>query len=503
MLYDIIFVTGEIYFDHPLSGTAMLKRWLEKHNFKVGIIEKPAKREEVTKLGKPKLFFGVTSGAIDSMVRNYTPLKKLRINDKNLKYNEEVPDRAVSVYSNWIKQNFKDAKIVLGGTEASLRRFTHYDYWENRLRKPLLFDTKTDIIAYGSAEKQILEIANKIKKGESLEGIEGTCIISKTAPETFKILPSYDDVVKDKSKFVEMQNGLTNYRNLAQKIDNRYLLQYKSPIYTSKDLDEYYGLPFTRKVNSPHLNGFEFSMVTHRGCYGDCSFCSLKLMQGSKVVSRSEESILSEIKHITKMKHFKGNIDDLGGPSVNMYGTDCNKCEKSCIDCKQLNRTNEKLIQLLQKARKIPGVKKVYVRSGIRYDMATPEYVKELLTYHTSGTIKIAPEHITPKVLKLMNKDKGDLDNFIKIAGDKNLTYYFMLCHPGASIKEDKELADKVKTLKNNQHIQLFTPTPMTDSTCMYYTGLDINMKKIHVTYTYKDKKIQKNLTMKKTNLIK
>ncbi|MBS3097357.1 YgiQ family radical SAM protein [Candidatus Woesearchaeota archaeon] len=545
MEYDIIFVTGELFFDHPLCGIAILKRLLEKHGYRVGVIEMPQKDEDVKKLGKPRLFFGVSSGSIDSMVRNYTPLKKLRKDDKNLDYNESVPDRAVIVYSNWIKKYFKDSIIVLGGTEASLRRFVHYDYWDNKLRKPVLFDSRANIIAYGSAEKQILEIAERIKcqkfstslklvaKSQSqsddgkflsmlknhpdavndsnippicdgwfltskkpLNGISGTCIVSTEKPAGFVELPSYEEVLNSKEKFCDMQNMLSNNRNLAQKIDNRYVLQYKSPKYLPNDLDEYYSLPFTRKVHSKHLSGFEFSIVTHRGCIGGCNFCSLNLMQGDKIISRPEESILKEIERITRMPHFKGNIDDFGGPSANMYGMDCYKCEKDCIECGKLDRSHNRLVNLLRKARAIKGVKHVYVRSGIRYDLVNPKYLEELAKYHISGKLKIAPEHVNKDVLRLMNKDKGNLNKFIsdfKKLGCGKLSFYFMVAHPGSRIEEARELAAAIKKLKNAESVQVFTPTPMTVSTCMYYTGLDPKTKKkVYIPYSYSEKKEQK-----------
>ena len=500
MEYDIIFVTGEIYFDHPLSGIAILKRLLEKNGYKVGVIEMPKNDRDVLKLGKPRLFFGVSSGSIDSMVRNYTPLKKLRKDDRNLDYNESVPDRAVIVYSNWIKRHFKDSVIVLGGTEASLRRFVHYDYWDNKLRKPILFDSKADIIAYGAAEKQIVEIANRLKNKKILYGIDGTCIISKEVPNDFTTLPSYDKVVSSKFKFCDMQNLFSNRKNLAQKIDGRYVLQYKSPRYTSKDLDEYYELPFTRTIPKQfkHLRGFEFSVVSHRGCIGNCNFCSLNLLHGDRIISRSEESILKEIKEMAKLPFFKGNVDDLGGPSANMHGMDCDKCvDGKCIDCKKLDRSNKRLIELLAKARKVNGVKNVFIRSGIRFDLASPEYVKEIAKCHIFDSLRIAPEHVNKDVLKLMNKDRGDfkkfVDEFKKTGTNKEISYYFMVAHPGCGVNEAKELAENVKDFANIEAVQIFTPTPMTVSTCMYYTGMDPKTKKkIYVPYTYREKKEQK-----------
>ena len=506
MEYDVIFVVGEIFFDHPLCGTALLKRLLEREGFSVGIIEMPTKESDVKKLGKPRLFFGVSSGSIDSMVRNYTPLKKLRKDDKNLDYNETVPDRAVIVYSNWIKKNFRDSVIVLGGVEATLRRFTHYDYWENRLRRPILFESRADIIAYGCAEKQLIEIAKRLGAKKDITGIKGTCIISREIPKGFAELPSHEEVTGSKERFCDMQNMLSNARNLCQKLEKRYILQYQSPLYTTKDLDDYYSLPFKRDIPK-QMQGFQFSIVTHRGCIGDCNFCSLTLTSGSRIISRSEKSILDEIKKLTKHPDFTGNIDDLTSPSVNMYGMDCNICEGDCTECRKPDRSNKRLISLLQKARKIKGVKKIFIRSGIRFDLASPELLKELAEHHIFDTLRIAPEHVNRQILSMMNKDKGDLDRFIRdfsrIAGKNRLSFYFMTAHPGSSMKEAKELAEAVSKLRNAESIQVFTPTPMTVSTCMYYTGLDPKTKKkVYVPYTYAEKKNQKRIVTSRLRLL-
>lgn len=496
--YDVIFVMGELFFDHPMSGVAILKRVLEKEGYSVGVIEQPQDEDDIKRLGKPKLFFAISSGAIDSMVRNYTPLKRKRDEDKNLDYDESVPNRAVTVYCNWIRKHFKESKLVLGGTEASLRRFTHFDYWDNKLRRPILFDSRADILAYGSGEKQIIDIAHRIKNQEDLVGIKGTCIISKEKPHGFIELPSFEEVSESKEKFCDMQNIFTVRKNLMQQIDNRYLLQYEFPTYTSKDLDEYYEMPFSRALPKK-LRGFEFSVVTHRGCVGRCSFCALTLLQGDKIISRSEASILRELKYIASLPHFKGNIDDLGGPAANMYGMDCIYCEKDCITCDTLNRSNKRLLRLMKHAREIPGIKNVYVRSGVRYDMCTKEYLHDLVKYHTYETLRIAPEHVDHNVLKAMNKDYGDLDEFIKnfneIKSGKKLSFYFMTAHPGSTIKEAKELAKYMKNLENSECVQIFIPTPMTNSTCMYYTSLDPRTKKeIYVPYTYNEKKEQKRV---------
>jgi len=494
MNYDIIFITGEPFSDNPLCGIAILKRLLEKHGYTVGIII-PEKSEDITNLGKPNLFFGVTSGSIDSMVRNYTPMNKKRIDDPHAKAMPVMPDRAVIVYSNWIKQHFKDTIIVIGGVEASLRRFTHFDYWSNSLRHSILIDAKANLLVYGNAEKQVLEIAKRVKEGKDLIGIKGTCIKSRELPEGFALLPSHDEVMADKLKFCDMQNLLTNYKDLGQKDGNFYMLQYKYPDYFSKELDEYYELPYTREADKSFLHGFEFSVVTHRGCIGGCNFCSLKLLQGDKIVSRSKESIIREVKYLTTLPNFKGYIDDLGGPAANMYGMDCNKCQNECIKCKNLERSNKRLIELLRELRKIPKIKKIFIRSGIRYDLATKEYMKELIDHHISGQLKIAPEHVSEEVLELMNKNRGNLKEFIKTfegLGGK-LSFYFMTGHPGSTLKHAELLGKTLKTLNNAEAVQLFTPTPMTDSTCMYYTGLNPRTKKpVYIPRTFTEKKEQK-----------
>jgi uncharacterized radical SAM protein YgiQ len=545
MEYDIIFVSGEVYVDHPLCGTAILKRVLEEQGFSVAVIEMPTKEEHVTRYGKPRLFFGVSSGSIDSMVRNYTPLKRLRKDDMNLEYGEDVPDRATTVFCNWIKKNYKDSILVIGGTEATLRRFTHYDYWQNRLRRSIMFDTRADIMVYGSSEKQIVEVAERLKKSKKtdnfkldnkiinqkvLEGIKGTCIISRELPEDFVELPSHELVAesndqslqKSKENFCKMQLMLTNNKNLAQKLEKRYILQYKMPIYTTKDLDYYYSLPYAREIIK-HMRGFQFSVVTHRGCIGSCNFCSLKLTQGDKIISRSEKAILEEMKHILKHPKFKGKIDDLTGPSVNMYGMDCDGCDdkvgfvsvsgksntdekyrRNCLDCKRLDRSNKKLISLLRKARDVSGIFKINIKSGIRYDLASRELIEELTRYHIFETLRIAPEHVNKDVLNLMNKNRGNLKKFIDdfkiITNDASLSmlsYYFITAHPGSSMKEANELSRKIETLRNAEHVQVFTPTPMTMSTCMYYTAMDPKTKKkIHVPYTYLEKKQQKRVIM-------
>jgi len=508
MQYDVILVTGEYYVDHPLSATGVLKRILESGGFSVGLIEKPnwKSNDDFTRLDKPRLFFGVTSGCIDSMLVNFTPLKKERSKDRYKPYESGIPNRAITVYCNKLREVYKDSKIVIGGIESSMRRFTHYDYWDNKLRRSILLDTRANILVYGPGEYQILEIAKRMNDNTSINGIDGTCIISNELPEDFIEINSHEMVVDSKEAFCDMENSFTSYKNIAQKCQNRYVLQYKMHMQTTKELDHIYNMPYSRDVPKyfPEFKMIQFSVVTHRGCSGNCNFCSISLHQGHHIVSRSEESIINEIMSITKHKDFCGNIDDLGGPSANMYGTDCRKCNSGrCLTCDTLDRSHKRIIALMKRAREVNGVKHVFVRSGIRYDLAvsSEEYIKEISNHHVSVSLKIAPEHTSPQILELMNKNTGKFEAFRKIFDKYNssngqyLKYYFMTAHPGSDMKEVRKLANDIKRLRNTESIQIFTPTPMTKSTAMYYTSLDLKTKKaIYVPYTYNEKKKQKNL---------
>lgn len=505
--FDIILITAEYYDDHPLSPAGVISRVLDDKKYKVGIIEKPLSKEDHMKLGPPKLFFAITSGSIDSMVHNYTPLKKNRAEDPYSNVSL-IPDRSLIFYCNKVREYFKSASIVIGGIEASMRRFAHYDYWNNNVRRSILFDSRANILVYGNGEKQILEIAERSKNGLSLRGISGTCIVSKDLDKEFEIIPSFKEVKEDPIKFCEMQKMLTNEKNLAQYYDNNFLLQYAYPNYSSEDLDWIYSLPYSRIIHPKSLLKMgKFSIVTHRGCIGNCNYCSIKLHQGDKIISRSENSILKEIESLISHSDFKGYIDDLGGPSANMYGMDCDKkCNNQCIKCERLDRSHEKLISLLNKSREIKGIKKVFVRSGIRYDLAMEnrEYIKMISEYHISGCLKIAPEHFSEKVLKNMNKDNSRFDEFVSFFQSINkekkqyLRYYLMICHPGDDEKEIIKLKDKIRKLSNVESFQIFTPTPMTNSTCMYWTGFNPdNMEKIKAINDYKTKKKLKRILLK------
>jgi len=539
--FDIILVSGEPYADHPLSPVGMIARVLDAEGWKVGVIECPdwKGREDFLKLGRPRLFFGITSGSIDSMLVNYTPLKRERAVDPNAPFASRMPDRAVIVYANRIRELHKGARIVLGGIEASLRRFAHYDYWGDDVRRSILLDTRADILVYGPGELQAVEIARRLDRGEGLDGIRGTSIIRAEAPEGALVVPSFEEVQADKDKFCEAQKRLTNRRTIAQQHANRYVVQYPAPEYTPADLDRVYGLPFTRRIPEgfPELGMARFSVQTHRGCVGRCSFCALSLHQGDRIVSRSEASILEEIQRMTRHPEWKGFVDDLGGPTANMYGLDRASAEVPCetdVEAGGLPQgktarpaergvvaaAHRRLIALMRAARKVPGVKKVFVRSGIRYDLAieSPDYIRELVSHHVSGLLKIAPEHVSDNVLRLMNKSGGRrrLEMFRRLFAEmtggaaggasrrrgrpQHLKYYFMVAHPGTSDKEARELAAFLVELERSgekpvEGVQIFTPTPMTRSTCMYHTGKDpMTGEAVYVPRPYAEKKAQKRM---------
>jgi uncharacterized radical SAM protein YgiQ len=542
MGFDVILISGEPYADHPLSPVGMIARVLDAQGYRVGVIDGPdwKKEDDFLKLGRPRLFFGITSGSIDSMLVNYTPLKRERARDPNAPFQSRMPDRAVIVYANRIRELHKGVQIVLGGIEASLRRFAHYDYWGDDVRRSILLDTRADILVYGPGELQAIEIAERVERGESLDGIRGTCVIRAEPPEGALVVPSFEEVKADKDKFCEAQKRLSNRRTIAQKHANRFVVQYPAPDYTPADLDRVYGLPFTRRIPEgfPELGMARFSVQTHRGCVGRCSFCALSLHQGDRIVSRSEESILEEVRRMTGHPEWKGFVDDMGGPTANMYGMDGSAAEArregdadSAGGEKEGRRgrtkrgavaaAHRRLIGLMRAARKVPRVKKVFVRSGIRYDLAleNPEYIRELARHHVSGLLKIAPEHVSDKVLRLMNKSGGrrSLEEFRRVFAEvtagrgkagpgarggrpQHLKYYFMVAHPGTTEKEARELAAFLRELERSgekpvEGVQIFTPTPMTRSTCMYHTGMDpLTGETVYVPRPYGEKKAQKRM---------
>ncbi len=517
---DIILVTGDCYIDSPLIGVSVVGHCLMQAGFKVGIIGQPDRgsSEDITRLGEPAVFWGVTGGCIDSMVANRTASGKPRRSDDYTPggVNNKRPDRAVIAYANLIRAHFKNsAPIVLGGLEASLRRVAHYDYWSDSIRRSVLFDSKADYLLYSMAEKSVVELARHLKNGQDCRDIRGLCYISKTPPDKGIELPGYDTVKSDNAAFTEMfrtfykNNDPVTAKIIYQKQDTRYLVQNPPQPYLNRnELDEVHAYHYMRDAHPYHLkNGpvkaletIRFSVLTHRGCYGECSFCAIAVHQGRAVRSRSKASILKEVKAITAHPLFKGNIMDVGGPTANMYGFECEKkltkgaCEnKACLFpevCHSMPVDHSQQISLLNEIKRVPGVKRVFVSSGIRYDMILSDrqngtrYLKTLIRDHISGQMKIAPEHCSHDVLKKMGKPgieallefKRLFDRLTAADGKKLfLSYYFIAAHPGCGMEQMKQLKRVcTKDLRYTpEQVQLFTPTPSTRSTMMYCTGMD------------------------------
>ena len=546
---DIILISGDTYIDSSYNGTALIGKWLYKHGFKVGIIAQPDINSDVDikRLGEPKLYWAISAGCVDSMVANYTATKKKRRSDDFTPGGENTkrPDRASIAYTNLIKRYFKNSEvpIVLGGIEASLRRITHYDYWSNNLRRPLIFDAKADILSYGMGEKSMLELARAIRDKKDWRDIRGLSYISKEIKEGYLELPSYENCVKDKKEFIKAFE--TFYHNcdsilakgLYQKCGDRYLIQNPpSENFSSRELDAIYSMEFERDVHPYYkkmgevraLDTIKTSVTTHRGCYGECNFCAIAIHQGRTVISRTEDSIVDEVKEITKMKKFKGNIADVGGPTANMYQVECKKKLKfgACQDrrclypqkCPALKIDHSKQIDLLKRLKGIDKIKKIFIASGIRYDMILDDkkcgqmYMEEIIKDHVSGQMKIAPEHTEDKVLSLMGKQgKAPLKEFKekfyqinkKLGKKQFLTYYLIAAHPGCNEKDmlDLKRFASAELRVNPEQVQIFTPTPSTYSTLMYYTEMDpFTGKKLFVEKDNGKKQKQKDILIPREN---
>ncbi len=531
---DVILVTGDSYIDSPYIGVAVIGKILTQAGYRVGIIAQPTETD-IGRLGEPKLFWGVTAGSVDSMVANYTALKKRRKSDDYTPggVNNRRPDRACIVYTNWIRRFAKPARpIVLGGIEASLRRVPHYDYWSNSIRRSLLFDAKADFILYGMAEKSALEFAGAFRAGNDPCAVRGLSYIAKEKPADYIELPAYETVAADKTAFIEMfhtfyqNNDPVSAKGLCQQHGDRWLVQNPPALYEAlPDLDfERAQHPFYEKQGPVKaLETIRFSIATHRGCYGECNFCAIGVHEGRTIRSRSAASIVREAEQLTKHPQFKGNIHDLGGPTANMYGFECDHklqhgaCpKKRCIFptvCSQLPVNYRPIIDVLRRVRALPGVKKVFVASGIRYDMAlTDEYLRELVTHHVSGQLKVAPEHTTDSVLNKMGKPgtaalldfRQRFNELSRAAGKPQfLTYYMVAAHPGCTDEDMAELKrfTSEKLQINPEQVQIFTPTPSTYSTLMYYTELDpFTREPIHVEKDLRRKERQKEIvTCKRT----
>ena len=544
---DVILITGDSYVDSPFIGVAVIGKILLEAGYKVGIIGQPdPQTADITRLGEPKLFWGVTGGAIDSMVANYTATKRPKKSDDMTAggENNRRPNRASIIYTNLIRRHFKNTvPIVLGGVEASLRRVAHYDFWSDRLRKSILFNAKADILIYGMADQTILDLAATLKSGEDYRNLSGICYISPDPHPTYLELPSFKEVVADKHAFIDMfhifyqNNDPLTAQGLYQQQDSRYLIQNPPAAHISQEtLDHVHALDFER---APHpfyapqgpvkaLDTIQFSVASHRGCFGECNFCSIAVHQGRTVQWRSENSILREVREMAQNPDFKGIVTDIGGPTANMYGFECQKKLKSgvCDDkrclapeiCPALKIDHGPQRRLLQKLRKINGVKKIFVGSGVRYDLVLADekhgfpYLQDVVRNHTSGQMKIAPEHTENRVLKQMGKPgKRPLttfrDLFYKLterAKKKQfLTYYLIAAHPGCTDR-DMDAAKKFASQQlkiNPEQVQIFTPLPSTYSTLMYYTEMDpFTREPIFVEKNIRRKEKQKAILTSKEN---
>ncbi|MDT4291376.1 YgiQ family radical SAM protein [Methylomonas sp. MO1] len=593
---DVILVTGDAYVDHPSFGMAVIGRVLEAQGFRVGIISQPDwhSAEDFRRLGQPKLFFGVTGGNMDSMVNRYTSDKKIRSNDAYTADGAagKRPDRAVNVYAHRCREAYKNVPIVIGGIEASLRRIAHYDYWSDKVRKSILLDSKADLLVYGNAERQVVEIAQRLAKGETiadLKGIRGTVHFVKQVPQgwmekdstdidkpgavishvnPYQEMPACDDkpelaadekviqfkpiankqrtqtvirlpdyeAVKDDpilyahaSRVMHGETNPGNARALIQRHGNREVWINPPPLpLTTPEMDGVFDLPYSRlphtqygKANIPAFEMIQHSVLIMRGCFGGCSFCSITEHEGRIIQNRSEDSIIREIEAIRDTSpNFTGHISDLGGPTANMWRLACKdpKIEESCRKpscvypgiCHNLNTDQTPLVKLYRRARKLPGIKKIFIASGLRYDIAveTPEYVKELVTHHVGGYLKIAPEHTEQGPLSKMmkpgmgtyNRFKQMFDKYSKEAGkEQYLIPYFIAAHPGT---EDKDMLNLALWLKRNgfraDQVQAFLPSPMSIATAMYHSGKDTlhkvarNSPEIAIPKTIKQRRLHK-----------
>lgn len=538
---DVVFVTGDAYIDHPAFGVPLLARWLEHHGFRVGIIAQPDWKnvDAFRALGRPRLFFAVTAGAMDSMVAHYTPAGKIRRDDAYTPGNLHGarPNRATIVYTSCCRAAYRDVPVVIGGIEASLRRFAHYDFWEDKVRRSILFDSKADLLVYGMGETPLLEIANRLDNGEPVAAIvdvRGTAVVVKESLShpAATLLPSFEEVSSDRVKYSEAfrlsSNELNPYcaRPLLQPHADRFLLCNPPSLpLTTEKLDLVYALPFTRLPHPsysepiPAWEQIKSSITTHRGCSGGCAFCAITHHQGKFIQSRSEASVLSEIERIASQKWCKGSISDIGGPTANMYGTRCtapdsgHSCRRaSCLYptiCRNLHLADREGAALLKKGRKVAGVRHTAVSSGIRFDLLLkqPLYFDELTANHVGGLLKVAPEHLCERVTRVMRKPGEKLfADFVELFRTKSrsigkrqaIVPYLISGHPGCTISDMVDLALKLKELGLKvEQVQDFTPTPGTLSTCIYYTGIDPFTKEaVYVPRGAKEKRLQKALLL-------
>lgn len=541
---DFVYVSGDAYVDHPSFGHAIITRLLESRGYRVGIIAQPdwRKPESVQVFGEPRLGFLVSAGNMDSMVNHYSVSKKRRKTDAYTPGGEmgKRPDYACVVYGNLIRQTYKKTPIILGGIEASLRRMAHYDYWSDKLKRSVLLDSCADVISYGMGEHSIVELAEALDAGipvEDITYIAGTVVKAKSLDSIYdaEILPSFEDLKADKMNYA--RSFYTQYLNTDAFNGKRLVEPYSEHLYvvqnppaaplTQMEMDDVYSLPYQRtyhpsyeaKGGVPAIKEIKFSLISNRGCFGGCSFCALTFHQGRIVQVRSHESLIEEAKEITKDKDFKGYIHDVGGPTANFRHPSCKKqmehgvCKtRQCLfpsPCKNLDADHRDYVSLLRKLRDIPKVKKVFIRSGIRFDYLLAdkkqEFLRELCEYHVSGQLKVAPEHVAGPVLSLMGKPEHKVyEEFTrqfykmneKIGKEQYLVPYLMSSHPGSTLKEAVELAEYCRDLGYMpEQVQDFYPTPSTLSTCMYYTGVDPRtMQKVYVPKSPHEKAMQRAL---------
>lgn len=541
---DFLFITGDAYVDHPSFAHGVISRVLESAGYRVGIVAQPDWRDakNMAVMGKPRLAVLVSAGNLDSMLSNYTAAKKPRRNDRYSPggFGGRRPDRAVIVYCNLARSLWKDTPLVIGGIEASLRRFAHYDYWSDSVRRPILADSRADLLVWGMGESPILEIARRLDAGEKPEEIthvRGTCFMTRDlshCPHVVEI-PSFEEAASDKKAFAEAfrlaeaEQDPGRGRPVAQKVGTRWMVQTPpSRPMTPEELDAVFELPYTREWHPsydaqggvPALEEVSFSITAHRGCFGGCAFCALSSHQGRIIQPRSRGSILREVKLLAGRPDFKGYIHDIGGPTANFHAPACRLQEKgtSCKDrqclwpspCPRLKTGHGEYLQVLRDARAIPGVKKVFVRSGIRYDYLLADdscgrILAELAAHHVSGRLKVAPEHVSKPVTDRMQKSgrktfmkfREEFEKVNRKAGKKQfLVPYLMSSHPGSTLKDAVELAEFLRDIRHQpEQVQDFIPTPGTLSTCMYWTGLDpFTFEPVHVPKSPREKAMQRAL---------
>lgn len=550
---DVIFFTGDAFVDHPSFGTACIARYLEKFGYRVAVVPQPNWKDDLRdfrKLGAPRLYFAVNSGAMDSMVNHYTAARRLRHEDAYTPDGQfgRRPDRAVTVYTKILKRLWPDVPVVIGGVEASLRRLAHYDYWDNSIHPSILVDSGADWLCYGMGERTMLELTRAIENGRNLRQMENIAQLAFYRKGTCKldgalVLHSYERCLEEPRAFaenfhqIEIHANMLTPQTLVEPVGDGYVrVNPPLPPATTEEMDSFWDLPFTKKPHPrykgkriPAYDMIKDSIITHRGCFGGCNFCTIAAHQGKFIQSRSEESILKEVRELAAMPEFRGNISDLGAPTANMYGMhgkDPSRCavcrRKSCLfpsACSNMDRNHERVLALYRRVDAVKGIRHSYIGSGVRYDLFLDEkgfvdgsgkkYLRELMLRHTSGRLKVAPEHTEDKVLYYMAKPSFRLFERLRAEFDKinreegthtELVPYFISSHPGCTLQDMRKLASN-KSLKGiwMEQVQDFMPTPMTTSSIMFCTGLDPRtMKEVFVEHDPERKKEQKSLFFRK-----